>query len=98
MRAAPRSVGRLVASGPSTSLSPMCRNAHMRPAATTARVHFPNGRTRIVVLEEPPAYGRQLVGPLPYGPWVCEGVKRRARSASELETEIQYEVWPRRDG
>ena len=50
-----------------------------------------------MILEEPPAHGRQLFGPLPYGPWICEGVRRRTRPVPELETEIQYEVWPRRD-
>jgi hypothetical protein len=68
----------------------------MRLAAATARVHFPNGRTTVVALEEIPSRGRPLVGPLPFGRWICEGV-RRAPPVPELEAEIQYEVWPRRD-
>ena len=66
----------------------------MRPAATTARVHFPNGRTRIVLLEELPAPGRQLIGTLPYGRWICEGLKR-TRSTTDPGAPVQYEVWLR---
>ena len=47
-----------------------------------------------MVLEEPPAYGRQLVGPLPYGPWICETVRP---ATPELESTFEYEVWPRLD-
>jgi hypothetical protein len=64
----------------------------LRPELATARIHFPDGRVKIVVLEEPPAHGRVLVGPLPRGRWICEGMRR---SKDEPTRDVEYEVWPR---